>query len=172
MTAAERYSDVNTLWAATAVPAISRHEAERAARALYRKFGRKKDFPRQLRNLKFTGEARHCWITSKPVQNSDDRGWPRLVHDVSHMIFRRRYPQFRPHHPLHAGLELEIAQFVLDVGWLTGNLKPKAKTKPSTDDVRARKLANIDAALERWDSKLRRAQNAIKKLQRRRARLV
>lgn len=162
-----RYDVVNFLWAGSEVPAITRAEAERAARKLYAKFGRRnQDFPAQRKPAKFT-RVRACWVTRQP-EPSLNRGWARLVHDVSHDLFRSRYPMLRPHHPLHASLELQITRYVLDAGWLTGALRKPAPTKA---DVQRRELARVDGAIVRWEAKRRRAEVALTKLGRKRARL-
>jgi hypothetical protein len=164
----DRYADTNALWASVTAPPITRDEAERAARRLLRKFGRKAGYPRQRSDAKLRA-VRRCWIATEPG-SSITRGWARLAHDVSHMIFRLRYPMLRPHNPLHSVLEYEIASYVVtESGWLEGALRPKAK---SVADQHAAELARVDAAIKRWGSKLRRAQTALKKLARKRARLA
>lgn len=166
----ERYTNVNELWKATPTPAITAIEAGRAARRLFRKFGRKTGYPRQRSDAKLRYPARRVWISTIPLHWNLNRGWARLVHDVSHDIHRARYGRMlKPHNPLHAVLELEIAEFVVASGWLTGALRPAEKPAAAT---RAVKLAKVDAAIKRWDSKLRRAQTALKKLSRRRARMI
>ena len=169
---ADRYEPVNAAWAAIDKPAITREEAARAVTLLYRKFGRKADGgPRMLTDMKFNGAVRRCWISTKPTTGID-KGWARLVHDVSHRVFYRRFPAQLAHAPAHARLEREITEYVLASGWLTGTLKPKVKAKPTGEAARALKLARIDGALVRWDAKLRRASNAMKKLTRQRKRLL
>lgn len=163
----ERYASVNELWAAQTAVAITRAEAEAAARRLFRAFGKRDGYPQQRRDAKL-GRVRRCWIAAQPTHGIV-RGWARLVHDVSHQIFRARYPKSRPHHPLHAKLELEMAEHVLAEGWLGGLLKPAPKPGK---DTRALKLARCEASIKRWESKLRRAQNALRKLRRQHARLV
>jgi hypothetical protein len=165
-----RYQPVSATWATVDKPAITRDEAERAARLLYRKFGKKAESVHQRFDMKFTGKARRCWISSKPNVGLN-RGWERLVHDVSHRIFDKRCPHLRPHHSAHSHLEAEIAAFVVASGWLQGKLKPPQKSKPAPDQVRALKIARMDAALARWDTKQRRAVNAIRKLKTQRRRL-
>lgn len=166
---ADRYKDTNELWASLPGAAITRIEADRAARKLCRKFGRAEGYPRQLRDVR-PYATRKCWISADP--RSLVKGWPRLVHDISHLIFDKRYPQLRPHHPLHAALEYEISAYVVhETDWLRGGLQPPVKAKPSTEQKRAEKLKRTHAAIDRWETKLRRAQNALRKLERRAIRL-
>jgi hypothetical protein len=164
-----RYTPVVQALPAT-LPPLTRAEAQRAARRLYRQFLTAEDCGEGGRVVKFMGSARRCWVSPRPT-SGHRKGWGRLVHDVSHGIFRWRYPKLRPHHGLHAKLEAEIAAYVAGSGWLDGALKPKAKAKFSIDERRAMKLARIEQRLERWQAKERRAQTAIKKLKRQQAAL-
>lgn len=145
------------------LPPITRVEAERAARLLIRHFGgTRHGSALQTAPVRFR-RVRRCWISSKPTKEHH-KGWGRLVHDVSHSIFRARHPGFRPHDTGHALLEQELAAFVVGNGWLNGTLK---KEPPTKADVRATKLARTQARLAAWSAKLRRAQNAVRKLERR-----
>lgn len=165
-----RYTPVAATLPAT-LPAITREEASRAAQRLVRKFGRKAlGGPHQLRDLKAV-RVRRCWVSTKPT-SAHYKGWGRLVHDVSHIVFRTRHPDFRPHHNLHARLETEIAAYVAASGWLDGALRPAAKPKATTAEKRAKRLAQTEAGIERWESKRRRAENALRKLKRRRTTLL
>lgn len=162
--AGDRYAATNALWLSNVAPAITRIEAERAARALYRKFGRRAGYPRQRSDARLR-EVRRCWISLKPCKGLD-RGWARLVHDVSHDIFRKRYPQFRPHHPLHAKLENEISHYVIrETDWLQGGLQPKARG--TVADPAAKRLEHARKMLDEHTRKLRREQALVKKWQRR-----
>jgi hypothetical protein len=162
-----RYDPINALWSSLTRPAISRLEAERAARRIYRHFGAVAlGGPLMTGAARFSGTVRRCWITPR-VNDGLDKGWPRLVHDVSHRIFARRHPNFRPHAGGHAVLEREITEYVIEQGWLTGKLKPAAARKATPQERRDKRLAQTEAAIARWESKRRRADNALKKLRRR-----
>ena len=113
-------------------------------------------------------KARRCWISTKPTRGHW-KGWGRLIHDVSHTVFRYRHPSFRPHDGGHAKLELEMAQYVVAQGWLGGTLKPVEKPKPTVAEKRASRLAQVEVRIERWESKLRRAETALRKLRRQRS---
>lgn len=161
----ERYAPVREALPGT-LPPITRQEAERAVRALYRRFG-KLDSGRQLKPY----PVRRCWISTKPTQGHHN-GWGRLVHDVSHLIFRATYPNKRPHDPLHARYEADVAAFVAASGWLEGSLRPKPKPKPTLDQKRAQELASIETRLKAWRTKQKRAATALAKLERRRRYLL
>ncbi len=166
-TTESRYDAVAQLWSAVTVPPITRIEAERAARRIYQHFGSVRlGGPDMTRAARFNGRARRCWIT--PRTNAGlSKGWQRIVHDVSHRIFARRHPNFRPHAGGHARLEHEIASYVVAKGWLTGTLRSNAKRKPTRAERRAQAIARTESAIARWTSKLRRAQTALRKLRRR-----
>jgi hypothetical protein len=103
------------------------------------------------------------WISTKPT-TGHHKGWGRLIHDVSHIVFARRHPSFRPHDGGHAALEREVAEYVVAKGWL----EPKpAKPEP---DQRSIRYARVCERLKKWESKAKRAETAIKKLRRAKAR--
>jgi hypothetical protein len=143
------YDAVNKAWPDT-LPAITREEARRAAKRLFRHFA-KRD----------TRWLRRCWVSAKPT-TSHLRGWHRLVHDISHRIHSLHLPHFLDHGGAHADLERKMVEYVLSKGWLAGTLKPKVTPprKPGPAD----KLAAHREALKRWETKRKRAETAIKKL--------
>jgi len=166
----ERYQIIDDTLPHT-LPAITREEATRANQLLCRHFGKKRLGPVTMQNDVPTGRTRVCWLSPKPTDGSNHfKGWGRLIHDVSHRIFRRRHPSFRPHDGGHSTLEREIAEYVIAHGWLEGALRPRpapALKKLTSDERRALLLRRTQASLARWQAKSRRAQNAIKKLRRR-----
>jgi hypothetical protein len=161
----ERYEPVNNAWPAI-VPPCTRHEAERAMKALCRKFGGTIHGSPAMNGPVRSLRVRSCWITRKP--STLYRGWQRLAHDISHSIFRRRHPSFKPHDGGHATLEREIAEHILAAGWLSGSLRPVAAPKPTTDD----KLSKLDARIARWETKAKRAETALRKLRRSRSAML
>ena len=162
-----RYDAISEMWTAVMVPPLTRIEAERAARRIFHHFGAiGLGGPHMIRSARFSGRVRRCWITRK-TNAGLSKGWQRLVHDVSHRIFAQRHPNFRPHAGGHARLEHEIATYVITQGWLSGTLRPKVRSKPTTPERRAQAIERTESAITRWDSKLRRAQSALRKLRRR-----
>jgi hypothetical protein len=162
------YEQVNKLWGSPLnVPPITREEAQRAARKLYRHFGPTAAC-RAHRPV-----VRKVWVSLMPGNSGSlRRGWRRLVHDVSHRVFR--YDHFKlykgQHGDNHAKLELAMAQYVIAQGWLEGKLKSKPKTELKL--TRSEKLARVDAAIKRWETKYKRAETALKKLQLKRCRVA
>lgn len=168
----ERYVPVeNTL--PSILPSITRQEAERAHNRLVRHFGRKElGSAHQLSDVR-PYPVRICWISKQSTSATNHfKGWGRLIHDTSHHVFRRRHPTFRPHDGGHAVLELEMAAYVVAKGWLDGILRPSEKPKPNTAQRRRVRLLQIENNLARWASKLRRAENALRKLKRQKATLM
>lgn len=164
MSSNDRYQPIRDALPAM-LPPITREEASRAATRLMRKFG-------TPGCRKILVKARRVWISREPTRGDrPGRGWSRLIHDVSHRVFRRWYPGKRPHDPLHVHYEEEIAAFVASSGWLDGTLAPRFKERPSPTETHAAERERVDAAIKRWESKLRRAQNALKKLARKKRRL-
>lgn len=116
-----RYMPVNLILPPLC-PAITRAEAEIASQRLLKTFGRRNaDRPAQVRNATWSRPARRCWLSSTPTRGDSPRkGWPRLLHDISHIVFAARCPRSRPHGDGHAALEAEIARYAVQAGWLSG----------------------------------------------------
>lgn len=108
------------------LPPITKPEAVRAIKRIYRKFGKDRNnrrIPPWVRRNEIW--VRRCWLSKTPTKGHW-KGWGRLIHDVSHDIFGRIYPHKRPHDPLHAWYEAEIARYVASTNWLQGGLKFKS----------------------------------------------
>lgn len=173
-----RYEPVNVLWASVRpIPTCTRQEAAKAVAIICRKFG-KTDGGRWQRRDFVVKHIRRCWIDlqgrAASGQDALICGWARIAHDLSHMIYDERVgPSLRrAHSASHARIELELAQFVVASGWLQGGLKPSPKAKPSKADKRTLALERAEAAISRWQTKAKRAANALKKLAARKRRLV
>jgi hypothetical protein len=140
------------------LPKLTAVEAERAARRLYRfVFKKKCPYP-----VKVTSGRNYSYIRGNTLRVNPDKGWDELVHTLSHS-FHPRLSSAKPHSYPHARLEKEMVEYAVAQGWLDGKLQPKAsdKPKPTAQEVRyQRTLESID----RWESKLKRAENALKKL--------
>lgn len=170
MTGDERYEPIQLLWSAGTAAPMTQKRAAVVARAMLKAFGSLKDFPgAQARGFKRVPPRRdwprRCWASTGP--GTIHNGLPRLVHDVSHWIYAFRHPNARPHEDGHNALERGMAAWAVAKGYHHPS-GPKPKAKPTVDD----KLARIDAALKRWDSKYRRAGNAMRVLRARRKRVL
>lgn len=165
-----RYNVVNSIHA-KGYPAITREEAGKAAKCLIRHFGRIEDacasrtVPMWKTNILINwtdshkSGARRVWVSPKPTFGFD-KGWGRLIHDVAHMIYLYRHPGQRPHGHGESQIEEAVAVFVYaDVDWLKGTLKSQPKPKENP-------LEALELRLQRWQTKLSRAENAIRKINR------
>jgi hypothetical protein len=78
------------------------------------------------------------------------------------------HPGVRPHSVEHGRVERGLIQHVLEKGWLEGKLKPRTRTTTpkAKPDERALKYARTLASIKRWESKQKRATNALAKLNR------
>lgn len=161
---------VNALWP-DGLPKLTAEEARRAARRLYR-FVMKRKCPYPIVATKgnrysyIRAVGRRGWQTKRKTSLvvNYERGWQAMVHELSHTFFRRLRPGDKPHDRPHAGLEASMIQYVLDHGWLDGKLAAKPK---ATVDVRTKRKQQTLDGIARWETKLKRANNALKKLRRR-----
>ncbi len=101
---------------------------------------------------------RRTWLDSRGVFTvNPQRGWHSINHDMSHFIERRKTGG--AHTNGHLRLERVGAQLITRRFLETE--PPPTKKKPDMVAVRA---ARVDAGVKRWEAKLRRATNALKKL--------
>lgn len=165
-----RYHEVNDVIFAQATPPLTRIEATRAVRRLAKHFlGNERDRARVIRRC----APNRTWLSRSPSYDVN-KGWRRLAHDVSHEIFDILYPSKRAHDPLHEHYENQIATYIVEKKWLDGALKPKQrapKPPPTEYEKRAAELDKVSDAIKRWESKAKRAANALKKLRRKQVRL-
>ncbi len=152
------------------LPPLNRKDSVRYATRLVKRFGKLGlGSPNQIRPASLSDwrcqGGRRVWISTKPTPATDhDKGWGRLIHDCSHLVFQKRHPTFRPHDGGHAALEREIAEYVARKGWLA----PRPERKVANDPL-ARKQERhqrLLVRLENWERKERRAQTAIRKIRR------
>ena len=139
-------------------------EAVAAAKRLYR-FAFKRPFRGKF---KITSGRNYTWPRRGVFNvNPDQRkgGWHELVHSMSHYATHRQFPNAKAHGPQHAFIEREMIKYVIDSGWLEGKLKSKRKPKLPADP-KAVRAARVAARIKAWEAKKRRAENALKKLQR------
>jgi hypothetical protein len=155
----EWYARVNDAWPKP-LPELTEYEAIRAARRLWR-WALGSEPP----EIQITSGNRYTWTRRGVLMVNPSAGWDRFVHDLSHLFWRRANRvehDLKPHEKGHARFELRMRKEVLRRGWLDGKLKPAPK--PPKDPKLVRYEAVI-ASIERWRAKLRRAQNALRKLQ-------
>lgn len=161
---AQAYTLTNRAWGREVLPPCTRTEAERAVNKLWRRFT----------GSRARRVIRPIWVSLRET-SSDARGWHRLVHDVSHRIYRRDYPNrsaFADHTIHHANLEREMIEYVVAQGWLEGKLKPPVKAKLDTHSKRANRYILTVEAIARWERKEKLAKTYLKKLRARARRLA
>ena len=89
-------------------------------------------------------------------------GWEQIVHTLSHHIGHRKFDE--GHGTKQLWLEAKMTRYVLKNKFYLGTLKSKPRKIPVVKDVDVVKLENIEKKLARWTTKLKRANTAIKKL--------
>jgi len=170
MNISDWYERVNAQWPAE-VPALTAEEAVKAAKSLYLcAMGQRFEG-----EVKITSGNRYSWIRRNVMFVNPDRretiggGWAALIHDLSHYAHRHVNPGVKPHSREHARLELKMVKHVLASGWLEGKLKPLSKVEPpapSKDDERVKRYERVLASIRRWETKAKRAETYLKKLNR------
>lgn len=159
---AQRYDVVNATWPPN-LPPLSHGEAVLAARRLYRFGFSLFDIKRNFKGKVHVGSGnRYNWVARGVLTVNPSRGWHHLVHDLSHYVHGRATSE-RAHRDGHAWVEKQMIEYVLRSGWLDGKLKrPELVKQPAN-----RKLKNFQRVCERlkkWESRLRRAQTALRTL--------
>ena len=133
-----------------------RHAAS-YCRAMYKKAtGRKLHY-----DIRFGSGNRRTWTRNGVLTVNPDQGWHDINHDFTHWIERRTTGEAHSDH--HLQLEREGA-LMIRRRFLTEGPEPKVE-KPKRDLV-AERAARVDAGIDRWEKKLKRAQTALKKLKR------
>ena len=177
------YGQVNRMWP-DELPILEKVEAERAYKRLMAKFGTKKvwceylnEWETKKKSVRLTRKrgtktwkvrVRKCWLSLNGDTNSLSKGWRRLVHDVSHRVYRFRFPNSSEDHNIaQAKIEQEMAQYVIAQGWLEGKLKPKIKVPLTKDEKKSKKFLNYERLLKKWMSKMSLANTKIKIYKRR-----
>ena len=183
--ARKTYGQVNRMFP-NQLPILEKDEAERAYKKLVAKFGTKKVWSEysnkwitkkmKVRQTRKKGcplgnanprywkvKVRKCWLSLNGDTNTLSKGWRRLVHDVSHYVHDFRFPNSNDHDLAQAKIEQEMAQFVINSGWLEGKLKSKPKAKPTKDEKQNAKRINLEKLIKSWGTKEQRAKTYIKK---------
>lgn len=131
-----------------------RHAAS-YCRAMYKKAtGRKLNLP-----IRYGTGNRLTWARDGVLTINPSSGWKEINHDFTHWIERRTTGDAHSDH--HLQLERDGAQMIRR-RFLTDGPEPKVE-KPKRDLV-AERAKRVDANIERWEKKLKRAETALKKL--------
>lgn len=157
----DSYTKIESLWERHPIDPITQVEAGKIARRLFRIFGQVKDGSPAMRGPSRVRPTRRCWASTERTAHYGRSGVRRLIHDVSHYIFRDRHPNARPHDGGHSQLEYEMACYVLAHGL---NVKAPAAAKPGRAATLAAERDRAAAAMKRWQTKAKRAETALRKL--------
>ena len=172
-----KYNEVNSYWEEQKIPFVTRIEAEKAVRKLMFKFGKPKYAPPNIRmNMIKYRSVKDVWYKTYVCLSGDptcmNKGWRDIVHLISHKVYRYRHgfarnkeKGFSPHSIQQAELELEMAKYVVNQGWLNGILKPKIVIL-SKEEKRLIKINKCQKLLNKWQTKLKLANTFIKKYNR------
>ena len=169
-----KYDEVNEYWEKQNIPYVTRVEAEKAVRKLMVKFGKPRFAPPSIKyNMTRYKSVKSVWyktyvcLSGNP--KSPNKGWRDIVHLISHKVYRYRHGfarnnqnGFKPHSIQQAELELEMAKYVVNQGWLNGVLKPKIVIL-SKDEKRNKKLEHYQKLISKWQTKLKLANTFIRK---------
>ncbi len=161
----EKYQSVNNLWKDIKVPFITRVEAEKAKNLLIRKFGSKRFMPVgvTMKSKNPFYRVRKTWICLSGDPSTLRKGWRDLVHEISHWVYWKRFPNRRFNHSFQqAEIEFEMSQFVISSGWLDGGLKPKVVVL-SKEEKRQKKLDHYQKLISRWQTKMKLANTFVRK---------
>lgn len=167
-----KYENVNGKWPVGTnegrdlIP--TNQEAITGAKRLWRKaFG--KAFKGKVQ---ITSGRRYTWVRNhvlyvNPNQKTwkGNGGWHEIVHGISHIASQRLWKE--NHGPRHAFIERELIEYVVNNGFLDGKLKREIKAKPDKREIR---YSNVVTRIARWETKLKRAQTALRKLRSTKAR--
>lgn len=158
-----RYEDLNSI----NFPKLGLAQADKVSRAIIRSLGAKKyGSENQIAPARWPRGVRRCWLSSKPT-TGHHKGWGRMIHDLSHAIFRARHPSFRPHDGGHSAMEREVLLFCQQKGYLDGRGEPKPKRKLTREEVLRLEAISLQKRYARWQTKARRAATAMSNLARR-----
>ena len=167
---------VNDKWKALdGLKPPSAQEAITGAKRLYRHImGR----PFEGETIKTVTGNRRTWITGLGRPRSRQRmvincsrshdsgaGWQEIVHGLSHACHFTKNPGDRPHDSQQLRIEAGMTDYAISHGFHLGKLKTKAKAKVPVDRVQQRYEAMLKRRVT-WESKHKRAANALKKVQR------
>ncbi len=108
--------------------------------------------------LRIGSGNRRTWMNDFVFTVNPDQGWHDINHDMSHFIERRGSGRAHTDNQVRlesAGARLIVRRFLRD--------DPYVDPKKGRDRV-AERAARVDNGIPRWESKLKRAVNALRKL--------
>ena len=159
-----RYRTVNEKWP-ECVPQLTSELAKRAFRVLYRhRLG--SNWKNKVIAVK--GRRRRTWTRAGAMIVAPDQGWRGFIHDLSHWLHRRQFPQQLPHRgSAHAAVEMDLIEQVVRRGWLQELPRVKPNRTRTPTDLKRERYDRVLLGIQRWKAKEKRAQNALQKLTKR-----
>ena len=151
---------VESIWKEGSTPEQRRNVHPNLAKNFIRAFYRqvmKKPFPYELR---IGSGNRRTWCRWGVFTVNPNQGWHDINHDMGHWLERQMSGGAHTDQQLRLerdGAALIVRKFLRD--------EPYVDPKKEVDHV-AKRAAQVDAGIKRWDTKLKRAANALKKLKR------
>lgn len=157
---------VNSKWP-PGIATPSDAEAITGAKRLYRKaMGKPWRGP-----VTITSGNRHTWIRRGVLYVNPNYtwrpGWPGIVHAIAHYAHARKHPGDRPHSARQAYIERDLTDYALANGFLEGRLN-RPKRQASKPDPVVSRYQRILARQSKWQTKLKRAENALAKVRKER----
>lgn len=143
-------------------PELTKEVARVAAKKLWRKLTGQ-PWKHSRRRIEFTSGKRNNRMHSSRLVINPDRGWPWFVWCLTFYAVKPPYD--------HKRTALEMIQYVVDQGWLSGRPATKKRKPPETRTKSELRLAALETRVARWEGKRDRAVNALKKLYSTRTRL-
>ena len=107
---------------------------------------------------RFTWCRRGVWSVNPNRQNSMYRGWPEIIHMISHWVER-----YHDHAQLR--LERDLTDYALRHGFHEGKMAPKPKPEKSETDLIEIEVKKVDRRISAAEDRLKKAKAAIKRNQ-------
>ena len=159
---------VNRQWGSLENLVPTKQEAITGAKRLYRHI-----MGRPFHgDVKITSGNRYTWVRGNVMSVNPDKphghvsgGWPSIIHLLAHWCHHRKNPNARPHDNRELTIERHMTEYAIANGFHLGKLKSKTKEKAPVDVVQERYLTMLKRK-RAWQTKVKRANNALKKVDR------
>ncbi len=149
---------VESVWNEKSTAAQRRNVHPNLAKSFVRAFWKQEMGGKLPWTLRVGSGNRRTWMNDFVFTVNPDQGWHDINHDMGHFIERRKSGGLHTDYQVRlesAGARLICRRFLRD--------EPYVDPKKGCDHVVDR-ASRVDAGIKRWDAKLKRAANALKKL--------
>ena len=154
---------VETIWNEGSTPAQRRNVHPNLAMNYVRAFWKQEVGSKFRWKIRIGTGNRRTWLHRGVFTVNPEQGWHDINHDLGHFIERRRSGGAHTDSQLRLernGARLIVRKFLRD--------EPYVEPKTLRDPV-AERAARVESGIKRWDAKLKRAANALKKLKRKKS---